>query len=277
VRTIVTGSSGFIGGHLVKALLERGDEVLTFDKRASGLQDLAVHDLRYQVEDEPPADVLFHLASTCSTLGSIHRPHETFRDTVMTAINVIEYAREFRIPVILTSSVKARDGMTPYGAAKQMVETWALETTRTYGSTIVINRPGTVYGPGQEGSLESGWIAWFLKAKREGLPVTINGSGSQRRDLLHVSDYIRLMLLQADAPKAYAAVDWETGDASIWDVGGGLANTIGVLEMARLLGLEVSFGPARYGDAGEYIGINDVPGWKPQVLWWGSEVFDEHR
>jgi nucleoside-diphosphate-sugar epimerase len=155
--------------------------------------------------------------------------------------------------------------MTPYGAAKRMVETWAFEYRSAYGLPVVVNRPGTVYGPDQEGSTESGWIAWFLEARSRGLKVTINGDGNQWRDLLHVGDYVRLVLTQLDSFKRY-----DTGEP--WDVGGGYRNAVTVNEMVEYLGLEATHGPARYGDARAYVGVNDVPGWTPEVDWRTSET-----
>jgi len=135
----------------------------------------------------------------------------------------------------------------------------------TYHFPLVINRPGTIYGPGQEGSLESGWIAWFLKAKREGIKVTVNGDGLQRRDLLHVSDYVELMIMQAQGTTHYIGHPW--------DVGGGSANAVTVMDIVKYLGLEYEHGPERYGDARSYVGFNGVPGWEPRVLWRTSETF----
>jgi CDP-paratose 2-epimerase len=179
----------------------------------------------------------------------------------------LEAARQRKTPVIVTSSVKARDGMTPYGAAKRMVEIWAQEYRSAYGMTIIINRPGTIYGPGQEGSPESGWIAWFLEAKRTGQPVVINGDGLQVRDLLHVTDYVNLLALQASNPSLYDGLE------RIFDVGGGSSNVVTVVDMVRYLGLEYTYGPPRYGDARNYIGLNNVPGWEPSIFWKETETF----
>jgi CDP-paratose 2-epimerase len=189
----------------------------------------------------------------------------TYNDTVFSAVRVLEAARESKTPVLLTSSVKARDGMTPYGAAKQMAETWASECSRTYGFPLVINRPGTIYGPGQEGSEESGWIAWFLRAKSENIEVMINGDGLQVRDLLHVKDYVGLLIEQMVKPEIYTE--------KIWDVGGGSSNVVTVIEIADYLGLSYVYGPPRYGDARGYVGRNDVPAWEPKIYWKESETF----
>jgi nucleoside-diphosphate-sugar epimerase len=262
MKVLVTGSDGFVGRHTVKALRDRGIEVIEADKKTG--QDLSnIAQANVLVIEEP--DLIIHLAGSCSTLGSLNRPSVTFRDTVMSAVTVTQVAALLSIPMLLTSSVKARDGMTPYGAAKQMVETWALEMSRSFDFPLVINRPGTIYGPGQEGSQESGWIAWFLKAKQEGLEVVINGDGHQRRDLLHVSDYVDLLMLQVEDPRRYAV--------QTWDVGGGTVNVVTVNEIATLLGLDYTHGPERYGDARGYVGHNHVPGWKPKVFWRDSETF----
>lgn len=262
MRVLVTGSEGFIGKHVVKALEERGVEVVGVDKKTGTdlSSDLWIHDL---YASQPRA--IIHLASTCSTPGSVRDPVTTFRDTVITAAHMTDLARLLRVPFILTSSVKARDGMTPYGAAKRMAETWALEYRSAYGLPVIINRPGTIYGPGQEGSDESGWIAWFLQAKEEGKPVTVNGDGEQVRDLLHVDDYVRLLLLQLDAPRDYVG--------RVWDVGGGAENVVSVIGMVRHLRLDYVLGPERYGDSRSYVGVNDVPVWNPLIRWQNSETF----
>ena len=262
MRVLVTGHAGFVGGHLMKALTDRAIDCLGYDKKHYGnLNWDWVVDACIRFDPT----VIVHLASSCSTLGSVRDPMGTFTDTVSTTASICEVARALQVPLILTSSVKARDGMTPYGAAKQMSETWASECSRTYDFPLVINRPGTIYGPGQGGSTESGWIAWFLRAKREGLEVTINGDELQVRDLLHVKDYVNLLLEQLVKPEVYSG--------KTWDVGGGSDNVVTVIEIADYLGLSYMYGPARYGDARGYVGLNDVPGWEPRIFWRESETF----
>jgi len=263
VRVIVTGSAGFVGTHVVRALEERGDEPIGLDL-VDGC-DLADSYRTHYLQ----GDAIIHLAATCSTSGSVRDPSTTFRNTVQTAANILEAARQQGIPVLITSSVKARDGRTPYGAAKRMVELWATEYREAYKLPIVINRPGTIYGPGQEGSAESGWVAWFLEAKRTAQPVKLYGDGRQTRDLLHVSDYVALLLAQLDNVESY--------DGRIWDVGGGWPNAVTVKELADYLGLDYSQEAPRYGDAEVYVGINDAPAWSPKVRWFDSETLGAFR
>lgn len=259
MKILVTGSAGFIGTHVEIALRERGDKVTGLDKKTGW--DLSQR-TPYPADGY---DAIVHLASTCSTPGSMANPKGTFFDTVVTTANVLEMARvSGGVPVIITSSVKARDGMTPYGAAKVMVETWAFAYHNDFGLPVIVNRPGTVYGPGQEGSEESGWIAWFCEAKRLGRQVTINGDGLQVRDLLHVSDYVRLIIEQLDHFKTY--------NGGIFDVGGGRVNAVTVLEVAKHLGLRYRLGPPRHGDSPEYIGKNELHTWAPRIRWRESET-----
>lgn len=278
MKILITGNAGFVGRNLTDMLVREKDhegklhrvgglDIKHITPLIDGTQgpDLARESTAQRILENGNFDMVVHLASSVSTPGSIARPLETFRNTVRTAVHVMEGCRLTDTPCIMTTSVKARDGMTPYGASKRMVELWAQEYQRAYDSTIVINRPGTIYGPGQEGSTESGWVAWFLRAKREGLKVTINGDGSHVRDLLHVTDYCRLLIAQIYDPHAYMD--------RIWDVGGGMRNAVNVREMVEYLELDYEYGPPRYGDAESYIGENDVPGWEPDVYWRDAEVF----
>jgi CDP-paratose 2-epimerase len=266
-KILVTGGAGFVGQHTIDRLGGSGFAVSGVDKVWSdswGI-DLAEEGGAERAFDFFQPDVVIHLAATCSTPASIERPMETFRDTVMTAVSVLEACRWDQTPILITSSVKARDGKTPYGAAKRMVELWAQEYADAYDIPVIINRPGTIYGPGQEGSAESGWIAWFLRAKDEGIRVTVNGDGKQIRDLLHVYDYVDLM--------AYQLNDFERFTGTIWDVGGGVENAVTVEDMVEHLGLAHDHGPDRYGDAPVYIGENLVPGWQPRIGWRESGFF----
>lgn len=272
MKVLITGHKGFVGQNLVRMLREhRGHTLKGMDIRDDSAEikmagpDLSHDEIPLYALKNNPMDMVIHLASTVSTPGSLDRPMECFRHTVRTGVNVIEACRQTRTPLIITSSVKARDGMTPYGAAKRMVELWAIEYRSAYGLPIIINRPGTIYGPGQEGSPESGWIAWLIKAKATDKTFIINGDGEQVRDLLHVSDYCRLLIRQLENFS-----DYDTGQ--IYDVGGGWKNAVTVKEMVHRMAVRHTYGPPRYGDVQEYVGFNEVDGWEPEVMWEESET-----
>ena len=253
---------GFVGKNLLQYWADAGRDYTIYgaDKQMKDMYaDLSNEGVALGLVKQASPDVVVHLASSVSTTGSLNDPAQTFKDTVRTAVNVLDACRQTSTPIILTSSVKARDGSTPYGAAKVMAETWAEEYMESYGLPVIINRPGTIYGPGQEGSPESGWVAWFLKAKRMGVPVTINGDGSQVRDLLYVDDYCHLIDRQVNEFGTYAG--------HTWDIGGGDRNAVSVKEMADFLGLKYEFGPPRKGDAETYIGENKCPTWEPITYW----------
>lgn len=274
----VTGAGGFIGSRFVQMARDAGYNVYGADKKSEPFTedwdtnitwdcDVAeFKEFQNALFKMPTADAIVHLAGTASTPRSMKAPYSVFHDNVATTAVVLQAAQVLRIPVHITSSVKAREGLTPYGAAKRMVETWADSTRRDFSLPVVINRPGTIYGPGQEGSPESGWIAWFLEAKASGKKVTIDGDGLQKRDLLYVDDYCELILTQLRDMDRYAGPKW--------DVGGGKKNTVRVLDMAKHLKLEYEHGPDRYGDAKEYVGKNTVPGWEPKTSWAKSGMFD---
>lgn len=253
-RVLVTGSSGFIGSHLVKALTDF--DVVTWDKReGQPLSDL----VGCSHQDKP--DFVVHLAGSCSTAKSIDDPISDFKDNALGTLQALEYARRHKAKFIYVSSVKARDSrvMTPYGVSKRVGEMYCNEYDWMYGVEHIINRPGTVYGPGQEGSPESGWVSWFLKAKEEKKKVTIFGAGYQVRDLLYVDDLVELLVAQLK--------NFDRYKHKVWDVGGGQENAVKVVELADYLGLDYEFGPSRPGDSLIYVGYNRVPDWEPKTNW----------
>lgn len=253
-RVLVTGSSGFIGSHLVKALTDF--DVVTWDKReGQPLDDLV------GCSHQEGIDFVVHLAGSCSTSRSIDDPVSDFKDNALGTLQALEYARRHKARFIYISSVKARKSviMTPYGVSKYVGELYCNEYNYLYNLDYIIVRPGTVYGPGQEGSPESGWVSWFLKAKKENKKVTIFGTGYQVRDMLYVDDLVELILTQLK--------DFNTYKNKTWDVGGGVENSIRVADLARYLELDFDFGPERPGDSMIYVGHNKVPNWKPKTAW----------
>lgn len=232
MKIIVTGSAGFIGSHLVKALKERGDVVLEIDlKDGNDLNDQLTLD--WIEEKMPDADCIVNLAGTCSTPRGFTYPDEAFKNNTLATYNVMQLARKLECDVVHVSSIKAQQkrddvtgadiGYTPYGLTKKMGEMIALEWSQTYDVPVTILRPGTIYGIGQHGSEESGWIAWFIKCLLTGQTIDIHGDGLQVRDPLYIDDFVQVIL---------DAIDRDIMDR-VTDVGGRTNTTI--LDMVQYM------------------------------------------
>lgn len=254
MKIVVTGSEGFVGSHLVEVLVDLGYDVLGIDKKDNC--DISHFGQLNRLISEFKPEIVIHLAASCSTSKSINDPKSDFTDNVVGTFNVIEACRKNGAKLHYTSSIKAFNG-SPYGVSKGVGELYLWEYLATYGLEFIINRPGTIYGPRQDGSEDSGWIGHFIKSKLEGKKVQIFGSGEQVRDLLYVMDYVRLIITQIEA--------WNRYKNQLYEVGGGEYNAVGVKEMADYLKLEYDLAPSRPRDNERFVSLNLIDGWKPKV------------
>lgn len=156
---------------------------------------------------------------------------------------------------------------SPYGCSKGTADQYVLEYARSFGIPGVVFRQSCIYGPGQFGIEDQGWIAWFIAAAIMGRPVTVFGDGKQVRDVLHVTD----LLSAFDA--AINAKTKCSGHAL--NIGGGIANTLSVLELIAAINtktgnnLHWGLAPWRPSDQKVYISdlskARDVLGWEPAI------------
>lgn len=272
MRVLVTGAAGFIGSHLVRALHARGHQVASSDKcDGRPTTDLAAFGAAVAFA-EP--DVIAHLGASCSTAVSLEDPAADFRDNAVGTFNVAEAARRAGgIPVIYTSTVKVYPGadglVAPLGLSKTVGEEYLTLYGHLYGLPHVILRPSTVYGPGQDGTAESGWVTWFLRAFWERRQITVHGDGTQSRDILYIDDFTQLLV---DIVENFDAYQGRT-----YDVGGGPDNEVSLLDL--LHGLETAIGvrpdvvhdERLPGDLQRVVtdntDISGVRGWKPTTPW----------
>lgn len=267
MKVLVTGGAGFIGSHLVARLREAGHRLQVCDKRR-GTPTTDMPALQRTLRRFEP-DRIVHLGASCSTSVSLSNPARDFTDNAVGTFNVCEAARQAGgIPVLYVSTVKVNAGadglIAPLGLSKRVGEDYIRLYGQLYGLPWVINRPSTVYGPGQDGSPEAGWVTWFLRAAREHRQVTIHGDGAQSRDILHVEDMTELLLDQVEHFDDYAD--------RTWDVGGGPANEVSLLELLAELGhTDVVHGERLPGDLQRVVTDNGpvsaVRGWSPVVGW----------
>jgi UDP-glucose 4-epimerase len=281
LRAIVTGGAGFIGSHLVDALVARGDEVVVVDDLSSGKRENVNPKAGFEQRDiragfgAAGADVIFHLAAQADVQVSMHRPARDAEVNVVGTISVLEDAREAGTPVVFTSTGGAiygecdgpasedapRDPISPYGIAKLCAEEYVRGWNRTHGMSNLVLRLANVYGPRQEAGLEGGVVAIFLERLARGEETVIFGDGAQTRDFVYVGDVVGALL---------AAVGREGG---VFNVGTGVETTVLDLHRACVavagVGAEPRMEAARLGDVRR--SVLDVSraesglGWRPEV------------
>jgi UDP-glucose 4-epimerase len=230
MRALVTGGAGFIGSHLVDALVARGDDVTVVDDLSSGReQNLAgalaagatleradVRDaaaLARIVGDARP-ETIFHLAAQVDVRLSLADPGHDARTNVEGTINVLEAARAAGSSrIVLSSTGGAIYGesdllptpesvaplpMAAYGQSKYCAERYLGLYERLYGMSTISLRFGNVYGPRQDPHGEAGVIAIFCGRLRAGERPRIYGDGSQTRDYIFVTDLVDALVSAGD-------------------------------------------------------------------------------
>jgi len=221
-KIIVTGGAGFIGSHIVDALVGRGHRVLVIDNLSSGKKENINSKARLykiDVRDKKLANIfkkekpqaVFHYAAQIDARASARDPMFDAEVNILGSINVLQSAAMAGVKKVIFASSggslsseetvlptpenKISLPVSPYGAAKFSVEMYLHYFWKTYGMKYVALRLANVYGPRQSPHGEAGVIAIFTSKMLRGKQPIIFGSGRQTRDYVYVGDVVRANLL----------------------------------------------------------------------------------
>jgi UDP-glucose 4-epimerase len=229
MRSLVTGGAGFIGSHIVDALLREGHEVRVLDNFSTGERRNLLHvagdveivegDMRSFERAHSAVkgcDLVFHQAALPSVPRSVADPLTTSEVNVTGTLNVLLAARDAEVQRVVYASSSSAYGaieaeeksedlpvapMSPYAVAKYAGEANCHAFWRVYGLETVAIRYFNVYGPRQSPVSEyAAVIPNFIVASLLGEPVTIHGDGLQSRDFTYIDNVVQGNLLAARAP-----------------------------------------------------------------------------
>ena len=282
---VVTGGAGFIGSHLVDALIAKGLRVRVVDNFSTGRRqylhpdaELLTADIR-DARSLPPifagVDCVFHTAALPRVMVSIERPVETHMTNVVGTLNVLVAARDSGVrrvvysgsssvygdqPVLPLTESMAPNPLNPYALQKLTGEQYTRIFHKLFGLETLTLRYFNVYGPrmATEGAYVT-VISVFLRQKRAGELLTIHGDGAQTRDFTHVNDVVRANVLAMDAVVA---------DGRAINIGRG--RNLSVNRIAELIGGPTVHLPPRPGDARDTLAdlsqAREILGWEPEIV-----------
>ncbi len=231
-KYLVTGGAGFIGSHIVRALLEQGDFVRVLDNFSTGKREnlaqidhphfeILEGDIRNQetvARAVEGIEIVFHEAAFVSVPQSMEDPLPCFEINQRGSEFLLEAARKAGVNRLVLASSAAVYGdsdampldeqtplrpLSPYAVSKRVDELYAEMYTRSFGLEVVALRYFNVYGPRQRpDSMYAAAVPIFARRLLEGKPVTIYGDGGQSRDLVYVGDIVRANLIASAHPNA---------------------------------------------------------------------------
>lgn len=249
-RVLVTGGAGFVGGALVRDLIDAGARVTVLDDQFTGRLEVvpssaqlvtgSVEDAALVRELVADASVVFHLAAR-NIIASTKDPRSDFSTNIGGTLNVLLAARESRVDrVVYTGSTSIYGNprsipineddhvvpLSPYAVSKLGGEHYCLAFYESYGTPVAIVRYSNVYGIGQRpDNPYCGVVSKFFDAAYAGRPLQVHGDGEQTRDFTYIDDAVSATLLAAIQPRA---------EGEVFNVGTGIETSIN--HLARLIG-----------------------------------------
>lgn len=274
MRALVTGGAGFIGSHLVDALLEAGHEVMILDDLSArhgntdnypaylynaeilyphSILDACIHNFVASWRPE----VVYHLAAQSNYRKGLHDPQFDASVNILGTLSVLEacasagvrkivfastgggvYGDPERVPIHETFPCRP---LSPYGASKLAAESYIRLYGYVHDLDYTILRLPNVYGPRQRPENEAGVVAIFAARILAGQTVHVNGDGEQVRDYVHVSDVVRAFMLAATR-----------GSGQTLNIGSGIGTSVNAIldAVQNALGMraQIEHGPAVCGE-----------------------------
>lgn len=283
MRCIVTGGCGFIGSHVVDALIDEGHHVLAIDNlstgslenlnKASEFEKADIRDLSRLQFLFRGADYVFHLAALARIQPSFDDPLEHEAVNVVGTVNCILAARMEGVRKVILSSSSAIYGnpktlptpeteppgcLSPYALQKYTAEQYSILLGKRYGLPVVVLRYFNVYGPRSFNiknphNAYTSVVGIFSNQKRSGVPLTITGDGLQSRDFVHVWDVARANLIAATSECA----------GEIYNIG--FARAITIRDLALLFSHPLQYIEERKGEA--RITLAEISKAKRELSW----------
>ena len=289
MKYVVTGGAGFIGSHVTKKLVERGDIVTVIDNMNTGKEknlepvrdkinfvkgDILDIDLLEDMTKD--TDGVFHQAALASVQDSFDEPNEYHNVNVNGTENILKLSKKYGFKIVYASSSSVygnpikipikesdeRNPINPYAETKLKKEELATEYSKM-GVSVIGLRYFNVFGKGQSKEY-AGVLKLFLERIRDKLPPKINGDGMQFRDFVHVSDVVNANIMSMDSDITHEFFNVGTN------------TTITILDLAKTiieysgLNIEPIFGPALDGDVHQTKANIDLIkkkiGWEPSIM-----------
>ena len=283
-KIVVTGGAGFIGSHLVDALVERGFDVHVIDNLIAGKIENVNKQAKFFKEDirnfdavkkiMEGAEYIFHLAALPRVQYSIENPAETNDVNINGLLNILVAAKEAKVKKIIYSASSSAYGnqeklplkedmpanpLSPYGLQKYVGELYCQVFNAVYGLSTVSLRYFNVYGPRLDPEGDYALvIGRFLKQKKEGKPLTIVPDGEQTRDFTHIRDVIAANIFAMESDKV--------GKGEVINIGAG--KNYSVNKIAEIIGGPTIFIEPRTEPKHALADITkakELLGWEPKV------------